>query len=329
MRAALIAGWIWCWLWTPAHSQSLSRYAYQRPLMGTEFRIVLYAADSAQADAAAQAAFARIDSLNSHLSDYLPDSELNRLCATAGQGLRVPVSDDLWRVLVAAQQLARHTGGAFDVSVGPLSRLWRRAMRQQTFPDSARLAEARSRVGYQAIRLYARQQAVELRLPDMRLDLGGIAKGYAGDEALAVLAACGIRMALVDAGGDLSLGDPPPGRTGWEVAVSLPGGDSLAAQTRLLANCGIATSGDTYRYLEHAGRRYSHLIDPRTGMGMSDHRQVTVLAATGMMADAWASAASILDPATLPRLLRRRDLRPLGLWIGYPDGSAPAFVWPR
>ena len=115
---------------SPLGVQPLERYAFSRGQMGTTFNIVLYAPDSVLARRAAEAAFARIDTLNQRLSDYLADSELSRLSATAGQGRAVPVSDDLWAVLMAAQRMAEQTDGAFDVTVGPLTRLWRWAMRR-------------------------------------------------------------------------------------------------------------------------------------------------------------------------------------------------------
>ncbi|MCH8961188.1 MAG: FAD:protein FMN transferase, partial [Bacteroidetes bacterium] len=175
-----------CWS-VEGRAQPLERYAFSRGQMGTTFNIVLYAPDSVLARRAADAAFARIDTLNQRLSDYLVDSELSRLSATAGEGRAVPVSDDLWTVLMAAQRMAEQTGGAFDVTVGPLTRLWRWAMRRNRLPPEDRLEQARKAVGYRHLVLDRAARAVGLKKPGMRLDLGGIAKGFAVDEALAVL----------------------------------------------------------------------------------------------------------------------------------------------
>jgi thiamine biosynthesis lipoprotein len=134
----------------------------------------------------------------------------------------------------------------------------------------------------------------------MQLDLGGIAKGYAGDEVLRVLAGFGITRALADAGGDLVLGDAPPASCGWRVAVgTVDAAGRRVEEVRCLANIAVATSGDTYRYLEADGTRYSHIIDPATGMGLTSRREVTVLAPTGMQADALASAVSVMGEAGL------------------------------
>jgi thiamine biosynthesis lipoprotein len=265
--------------------------------MGTQFNIVLYAPDSVRVRRAADAAFARIDTLNQHLSDYLVESELSRLSATAGSGRDVPVSDDLWTVLAAAQHLAARTGGAFDVTVGPLTRLWRWAMRRDRLPPDDDLVQARGAVGYRHLVLDSAARTARLVRPGMRLDLGGIAKGYAVDEAMAVLQAHGLPRALVDGGGDLRLGDPPPGLLGWRIALSTIRADGeRTTEERFVARRAVATSGATYRYVEVDGVRYSHLLDPHTGRGMTDERLVTVIAPTGMQADALASALSILPP---------------------------------
>ncbi len=278
-------------------AQPLERFVFSRPQMGTQVNLVLYAPDSALARRAAAAVFARIDTLNRRLSDYLAESELNRLSATAGTGRDVPVSDDLWTVLAAAQRLAEATDGAFDVTVGPLTRLWRHAARRSELPPAEELEKARRAVGYRHVRLDPDARTVRLVQPGMRLDLGGIAKGYAADEALAVLRTFGITQALVDAGGDVALGEPPPAAPGWRVAVSaVDENGEVVQEARLLARSAVATSGDTYRFVEVDGVRYSHLLDPRTGLGLTDRSLVTVVAPTGMQADALASAVGVLGP---------------------------------
>lgn len=278
---------------TPA--QPLERYRFSHAQMGTEFVIVLYAADSLLAHRAAKAAFARIDTLNQHLSDYLSDSELSRLSATAGTGQDVPVSDDLWGVLQEAQHWAGQTGGAFDVTVGPLTRLWRWAMRRNQLPPPDRLHAALEQTGYPYLVLDEQAQTVRLARPGMRLDLGGIAKGYAVDEALAVLLDFGLTRVLVDGGGDMRMADPPPRSSGWPIALPTVGTDGQRVmEEHTLAHAAAATSGATYRYLEVDSVRYSHILDPRTGLGMTTDRIVTVRASTGIQADALASALSVM-----------------------------------
>ena len=284
---APIALLLWAGQANIGQGQPLSRYAYQHPQMGTLFRLVLYAADSVQAGQAAAAAFARIDALNAKLSDYRAESELSRLGRSSDStSAWVAVSPDMEAVLRQAQAISTRTEGAFDITIGPLSRLWRRAFRQGAFPDNLALAEARERVGCQNLQLHPDEPKVKFLRPGMRLDAGGIAKGYAVDEAMKVLQQQGITIALVDGGGDLWAGAPPPGESGWKVEVQ---GDTMLT----IANCAIATPGDAYRYLEWQGRRYSHIIDPRTGLGVSHGKQVTVLAPNCTLADALASALSV------------------------------------
>lgn len=280
-------------------SSAGQRFEFESPSMGTTFRLVFYAPDEPSARRAAEAAFERIRGLDAALSDYDPSSELSLLSASsaeAGTGGRVPASEDLLRVLCAAAEVSQATQGAFDVTVGPLVRLWRRAGRQAQLPSADRLAQALRSVGHDLVELGPGW--VELRAPDMRLDLGGIAKGYALDEALRVLAAHGIERALVDGGGDIAVSAPPPGTRGWRVSLAISARelDSPGPQV-WLAHGACATSGDAFRHVEIDGVRYSHVLDPRSGLGLTTRRAATVLAPSGMQADAWASALCVLEPA--------------------------------
>ncbi|MGA2867142.1 MAG: FAD:protein FMN transferase [Verrucomicrobiota bacterium] len=278
---------------TPA----LTRYEYERPEMGVPFRLVLYAPDQAGADQAAEAAFRRVQQLNDSLSDYEAESELSKLSRTSGQGREIPVSDDLWFVLRRAQALAERSGGAFDITVGPCVNLWRRARRQHQLPDPARLAQARKAVGYQHVRLNPKRQAVELLVADMRLDLGGIGKGYAVDEALKSLKRLGLSRALVEGGGDVVVGDPPPGKPAWRIELApLDVTNAPPARFLLLKNAAISTSGDLYQRLEIEGKRYSHIIDPGTGIGLTNHSLVNVIAPQGITADSLTKVVSVLGP---------------------------------
>jgi thiamine biosynthesis lipoprotein len=274
--------------------------------MGVEFEVELYAADEATAQAALAAAFARIESLDKRLSDYDPASELSRLSETStvppGSDLsRLPptarpiaLSDDLWRVLRYSQELSRQTDGAFDVTIGPLTKLWRRARRQRELPSDERLAEARAAVGYRHLALDDAAKSAQLLRPNMRLDLGGIAKGYAADEALGAIKQRSITRALVRASGDIAVGEAPPGQTGWKIGIAPLEPDEEPTRFVRLANRAISTSGDARQHLVVDGRRYSHIIDPRTGMGISGRSSVTVVARTGMEADGLATGVSVL-----------------------------------
>ena len=277
--------------------------------MGTRFRLVVHGPGET-ARAAAEAAFARIDELEAALSDYRIDSELRRLERAAAGG-EVAVGADLLAVLEEAARVSDGTDGAFDVTVGTLTRLWRWAARRGLEPPSDRLAEARAPVGWRALRVDPERRTVTLDRPDVRLDLGGIAKGDAIDAAYEVLAAHGFGSVLVDGGGDLRLGRPPPGEAGWRIAVPLEGPDGIRWGTRTLADVAVATSGGTYRATGTAGDRRSHILDPRTGRGIPAARMATVLAGTAVRADALASALAVLGPGGIEtvRAIGAREAR--------------------
>src|SRR5262245_40584834 len=171
------------------------------------------------------------------MSDYDSDSELMRLCAANAKeaGKPVKVSPELFFVLSKGQEIARRSDGAFDMTIGPLVRLWRLSRRTQRLPEAKELAEAKARVGYRKLELNERDRTVRLLTPAMQLDLGGIAKGYAADEMLAVLKRHGITQALASLGGDIAASDAPPGAAGWKIDVA-PLTRAKPARTLRLAN---------------------------------------------------------------------------------------------
>jgi thiamine biosynthesis lipoprotein len=278
----------------------MQRFEYRQVRMGVETRLVVYAPDEARALEACRAAYHRISQLEAKMSDYRPDSELMLLCQRAVNRW-VRVSRELFYVLWRAQKLAAQTAGAFDITIGPLVQLWREAQRTKQLPNQATLNEAKARAGWQKLILSKRRRAVRLAIPGMRLDLGGIAKGYACDEALRMLTRFGIRCALVQMGGDLVVGDPPPDQLGWR--IELPGLDGQG-QTLLLRRRALSTSGSTEQYVEIGGKRYAHIIDPRTGLGLTHLTLARVQASDGITADSLATAACIMGAEGIDRLKR-------------------------
>ncbi len=273
-----------------------NRFQFNKTEMAVPIKIILYTHDAATAAKAAEAAFVRFQQLNAILSDYDPQSELRRLCDTSGGGKAVPVSQDLWRVLVRAEELSKLSAGAFDVTIGPVVHLWRNARRTKELPSPESLQRAMTRVGYRFIRLDRQRQAVELIKPKMRLDLGGIAKGYAVDEAMAVLRQHGIRTMMIQAGGNIGLGDPPPGKSGWTIGIAPPDPRSSPREYLSLSRTALSTSGDMWQYAVIAGKRYSHIIDPRTGMALTDHSNVTVIGPDGLSTDGLSCAVAVMGP---------------------------------
>jgi len=310
---------------TPSSTKSddLRRFEFHRKQMGVPFAVAFYACDEEAANKAISAVWSRIEHLNSLMSDYDSNSELMRLCRDSGPGKPIEVSTELFFVLSKSIEVSRLSNGAFDVSVGPLIKQWRRARRQKELPDQQQLSEARTLVGFKNIQLcrtgtpgrrltdsnfptgkFVGQECptyesgtVELLKPGMKLDLGGIAVGYACDEAIKVLKTHGIHRAMVDGSGDIVLSDPPPGECGWRIGIaSVREPDAEPTLFAQLTNCSISTSGDAFQFVELGGQRYSHIVDPKTGLGLTNRCSVTVIAPDGITADALATAVSVLGP---------------------------------
>jgi thiamine biosynthesis lipoprotein len=262
--------------------------------MGTLFTITLYSSNQAVAEAAADAAFHRIDALEDIMSDYQADSELMRLCDQPF-GKPVLVSPDLFDVLQRAQKVSKLSDGAFDVTVGPYVRLWRFARKRKVLPTPAEVAEARAAVGWQKLQLDRDARAVTLLAPNMRLDLGGIGKGYAADQALLVLNDRGIDRALVAASGDIAIGNPPLGQAGWRIGIATLGTrTNQLSRTIVLHNAGISTSGDSEQFIEIGGVHYSHIVNPATGLGLTNRIQATIIGPNATTTDSLDTTVSIL-----------------------------------
>lgn len=277
----------------------LQKFEYVRPKMGTGFRVVVYARAKPLADKAAEAAYAKVDQLNAIFSDYDPNTELSKLGQRTNDGPMtepVRVSDDLWNVLVAAHHASEMSDGAFDITVGPFVRLWRRSRDMHELPKPERIEQARQSVGWQAVKLFPETHSVQLLKPHMRLDVGGIAKGYTAMQCMAVLREHGLRIAMVGAAGDLTVGDPPPGKTYWRVAVQSLADPKMTDGYVRMRNASISTSGDTQRFVIIDGQRYSHIIDPRTGLGLQRRIGATVLTPDGTTSDWLCKPPCVLGP---------------------------------
>jgi thiamine biosynthesis lipoprotein len=283
-----------------ARSDAQVRSEFSELHMGVEVRIVMYALDEGQARKAARTAFDRIAALEDIMSDYRPKSEIRALDRRPGEW--IAISEPLSTVLARAVEVARATDGAFDPTVGPLVALWREARRAHRLPGDTELDSARAHVGWRYIALDSVRRRVRLAKAGMRLDLGGIAKGYAVQQAIKVLCAQGVASALVEAGGDIAVSNAPPGKAGWHVDV--PGADSsVRARASTLTNVSISTSGPSGQFVEIGGVRYSHVVDPRTGLGLTSDAQATVIAADGALADALSTAVTVLPRQAVTSLM--------------------------
>jgi len=317
-HAGRLTGSLWVGLWWLGGHASVGaepavKFEFVQIRMGVTVSIQVYADDELLANQAADAAYARFKQLDRVMSDYDPDSELMRLCAASGPGRPVAVSNDLLHVLERSQALAQQSHGAFDVTVGPIVNLWRIARRRKEPPTPDRLREALDKVGHQKLRIDAGARTVELLQTGMRIDLGGIAVGYAVDQAMQIFREQGLSRVLIDAAGDIAVGDPPPGRTAWRIEVE-PLGETKQPVEPLgetqqpplvleLKNCAVTTSGDASKYVEFNGVRYSHIVDPQTGYGLTRRTSATVIAPDCITADSLATTLNVLGPERAVRFV--------------------------
>lgn len=275
-----------------AHSAELGKYSFERELMATRFSIVCYTEDKALAEKSAEAAFAIAAQINDVASDYLPESELSKLSARPVEK-PIALSPTLYDLLDHSRRLAELTQGAFDPTLAPLTKLWRESRKLQRLPDPEKLKAAREAVGWKYFTLDPKARSITLHRENMAFDLGGIAKGYAADLMLDSLASAGIFQAMIVAGGDVRLGNSPPGRDGWNVAVQTFD-QNKRDEILVLSNAAVSTSGDLYQSVEIDGVKYSHILDPATGLGLTRRIAATVVADRAALSDALATAACVM-----------------------------------
>jgi thiamine biosynthesis lipoprotein len=273
--------------------------------MGSPFNIVFYSTSIQKADSAANESFKLIDSINIICSDYDTSSELYKL-RNYELGKPIKVSTILFELLIAARQAHKNSYGSFDITIGPLSLLWRNARKSHIFPRPGAIDTASALVGFRFIKLDTLSQTITFLKPGVQLDMGGIAKGYAADKVAALLKTLGITNALVDAGGDMMAMGLPPQKRGWRIGVNIPEQQEALLNTKLLlTNKAVATSGDAFQYMLHDGKKYAHIIDARTGYGVTFQRNVTVVSPNATTADWLATACSIL-PLNQVKILAKK-----------------------
>lgn len=282
------------------------------PIFGTQYHInVVLTDDRETLEDLSQGIEATLESVDAAMSTWRDDSELSRFNQLEDQGDWTPVSGELFEVLEAAQTVADESGGAFDITIGPVVNLWGFGpeARPEEIPDDAELEERLSRTGFRFLELDPVKQAIRAEQPQY-LDLSGIAKGYGVDAVARYLEKQGIDRYLVEIGGEVRVNGRKPDGSAWRLAVEQPV-ENARRINRVIAmdRNGMATSGDYRNYYESDGQRYSHTIDPATGRPVG-HRlaSVTVIAESSMMADAWATAFTVIGYEEGYRLALRKNL---------------------
>jgi thiamine biosynthesis lipoprotein len=279
---------------TPFVHAQTGKYRYSEMKMGSPFHIIIVSTDSIKANRLARNCFQLVDSLNHIFSNYDSSSELSKINASAGL-LPYKMSPAMLDLVLKAEQAFIQSKGAYDISIGPLSSLWRNARKAKLFPEASRVLATKKLVGFAQVKINKRLGTIFLPTSGMQLDFGGIAKGYIAQWVIDYLKTSGIQQALADAGGDIVMSGAPLNTKGWLIGVNLPETtDDLVSKKLQLSNSAVATSGDVYQYFEKEGVKYSHIINPLTGYGVTNLRNVTIIAKTGATADWLATACSIL-----------------------------------
>jgi thiamine biosynthesis lipoprotein len=266
------------------------RFDFESVQMATKFRISMHAESREKAEKAADRAFERVAALTAIFSDYEPNSELSKL-HRADPNVPFSASTELLSVVSRALEISQLTDGAFDITCGHVTRLWRGMRTRKKLPPPERLTAARAAMDWKAVKVDATAGTITLTKPGMLLDLGGIAKGFAADTVLRLLRDDHhITRALVIAGGDIAIGDPPPGQEGWEIKLRI----ADIEETVLLKNAAVSTSGDRYQSTTVDGQSYAHIISPQTGLGLTTATTCSVIAPNCTTSDALATAFCVL-----------------------------------
>ena len=281
----LIAALAW-WRLQPAGGE----VRQTRLLMGTTVEIVASGADTARLEAAVAKAFAEMERLDRLLSSHRDDSDVARLSRSADGASVAPETAE---VIALGLEVARRSGGAFDLTLGRLNTLWGLDREAPTVPDTAAITEALSGIGPEALAMDG--QRITKRTPQLHIDLGGIAKGYVVDRAIAVLGQAGVTSAAVNAGGDMYLLGARPQRP-WRIGIQHPRQPGEVLEAVQVGDRAVVTSGDYERFFEQDGVRYHHLFDPQTGFPARGCQSVTVIADSVALADALATAVFVLGP---------------------------------
>jgi len=267
-------------------------YKESRIALGTVVEITVAHGDEDVARRAMARAFEEIERIEALLSTHRAGSETSRLNGSA-KGERVPLSHEAFELLDRSRQISAKSGGAFDVTVGPLLELWNFSG-GGTVPEGEDLDAALEKVGYMSLELDADTSTAWFQKDGMKVDLGAVGKGYAVDRAVAILRDSGIERAIVDAGGDLRLLGGKPGKGTWRIGIRHPRKPGKLLVSLDLADASIVTSGDYERFFVADGKRYHHLIDPATGQPARGCQNVTVIAVKAAEADALATAAFVM-----------------------------------
>jgi FAD:protein FMN transferase len=277
-----------------ATSSEVAGYEFSFPALGTLVQLKVFSDEKRSVERAVEEIQRETKRLESILTDYDSESETRKL-TIAAFGQPQPVSEELWQVLAASDRWHTQTGGAFDSSLGKLTQLWRKSRREKTVPTKEQVQEALWHSGWEHVRLNEHMHTVELLREGIQFDFGAIGKGYVADQVYNLLMKHELPCCLVNISGNMRLGIAPPEREGWRIEISPLEKDGQSLRRVVLSNKAIATSGDLWQFSVIDGVRRSHILHPKNGLGVRGPIAATVIAETATEADAFATAACVLE----------------------------------
>jgi len=314
------------WISVRADSNNGETRAF-RYLMGTSVQVQAFGGDESARKQAIEEAFAAIAEVDRLMSNYRSDSELTYVNMSAA-GTSVEVSEPMLRVLEAARKISADSSGAFDVTVGPLVKLWGFFDKRPHVPTDAELAAVRPLVDYRNVLVDLRQHTVRFTRPGVEIDLGGIAKGFAVEVAAGVLRRHGL-SGFVDAGGNQYMLGPPPGKRQWAIGVKDPDAPGRLLGVVDVLDGSVSTSANDSNFLVAEGRRYGHLLDPRSLRPSTASESATIVSRDGTLADAMSKVAFLLGPKNGIALIDSYPDMAGAIAYRKPDGSIAVAISQR
>ena len=272
----------------------IEKYTFSQACMGTMFKIVVYSPYSYSDTATIiEQAYDLAEEMNNIFSDYMADSEVGEFNRCEPNEPH-RASSHLIDLLKSSKEISFRTQGNFDPTCGSLSRLWRLSRRTNKLPSPKKLEAAKAACGFSNLKIENSSALITKLNPDTRLDFGGIAKGYTADKMLELLKNKGLSSSSISAGGDIVLGDPPPGKDGWRVQIIPYRNKNRKPTTIKISNAAVSTSGNTEQAITIKGQRYSHILNPISGLGLIHENAATVIAPSSTYSDPLATALCIM-----------------------------------
>tara|TARA_R110002153_G_scaffold17413_3_gene60717 strand:- start:12990 stop:13967 length:978 start_codon:yes stop_codon:yes gene_type:complete len=297
----LVSVTLWLCLLIFSGQSSAKWFADNQGIMGTNIHVELWSDSAQQGNEAIQAVMDEMQRINQLMSPYIESSELSKLNDHGAAGF-VPVSKELFELIALSVELAKETDGAFDITFASVGYLYN--YRESQKPQQSQVAALLKAINYRHIRFDKTQQSVFFAHPNVKIDLGGIAKGHAVDNAIEILKKRGIKHALVTAGGDTKLLGDRLGKP-WMVGIRDPRNKDKQAVVLPLAGTGLSTSGDYERYFEQDGKRYHHILSPKTGTSAKEVQSVSIIGQRSTLNDALSTAVFVLGVQKGMDLLNR------------------------